>query len=110
MGGRGGDDVMLYCCPAGWSSELCGLLPRAGGRPKANIIRNDQTLVERYFPTHFFSALKRTPLARRPTRQQQSLAAGGKVVFGLWGEAGAPGGTVRRAAVRKRGSGSTSLY
>ena len=28
----------------------------------------------------------------------------------LWGEAGAPGGTVRRAAVRKRGSGSTSLY
>ena len=28
----------------------------------------------------------------------------------LWGEAGAPGGTVRRAAVRKRGSGSISLY
>ena len=28
----------------------------------------------------------------------------------LWGGAGAPGGTVRRAAVRKRGSGSTSLY
>jgi len=28
----------------------------------------------------------------------------------LWGEVGAPGGTVRRAAVRKRGSGSTSLY
>ena len=28
----------------------------------------------------------------------------------LWGEAGAPGGTVRRAAVRKRGSGSMSLY
>ena len=28
----------------------------------------------------------------------------------LWGEAGAPGGTMRRAAVRKRGSGSTSLY
>ena len=28
----------------------------------------------------------------------------------LWGEAGAPGGTVRRAAVRKRGSGSTSLH
>ena len=27
----------------------------------------------------------------------------------LWGEAGAPGGTVRRAAVRKRGSGSASL-
>ena len=30
--------------------------------------------------------------------------------FWLWGEAGAPGGTVRRAAVRKRGPGSTSLY
>ena len=28
----------------------------------------------------------------------------------LWGEVGAPGGTVRRAAVRKRGSGSISLY
>ena len=28
----------------------------------------------------------------------------------LWGGAGAPGGTVRRAAVRKRGSGSMSLY
>ena len=28
----------------------------------------------------------------------------------LWGEAGAPGGTVRRAAVRKRGPGSTSLH
>ena len=28
----------------------------------------------------------------------------------LWGGAGPPGGTVRRAAVRKRGSGSTSLY
>ena len=27
----------------------------------------------------------------------------------LWGEAGAPGGTVRRAAVRKRGPGSASL-
>ena len=27
----------------------------------------------------------------------------------LWGEAEAPGGTVRRAAVRKRGSGSVSL-
>ena len=26
----------------------------------------------------------------------------------LWGEAGAPGGTVRRAAVRKRGSGDQS--
>ena len=28
----------------------------------------------------------------------------------LWGEAGFPGGTMRRAAVRKRGSGSMSLY
>ena len=28
----------------------------------------------------------------------------------MWGGAGAPGGTVRRAAVRKRGSGSTSLH
>ena len=28
----------------------------------------------------------------------------------LWGEAGAPGGTVCRAAVRKRGPGSTSLH
>ena len=27
----------------------------------------------------------------------------------LWGGAGAPGGTVRRAAVRKRGPGSVSL-
>ena len=27
----------------------------------------------------------------------------------LWGGAGAPGGTVRRAAVRKRGPGSASL-
>jgi len=28
----------------------------------------------------------------------------------LWAGAGPPGGTVRRAAVRKRGSGSMSLY
>ena len=28
----------------------------------------------------------------------------------LWAGAGAPGGTVRRAAVRKRGPGSMSLY
>ena len=28
----------------------------------------------------------------------------------LWGGAGAPGGIVRRAAVRKRGPGSTSLH
>ena len=32
------------------------------------------------------------------------------IMCSLWGEAGAPGGTVRRAAVRKRGSGSISLY
>ena len=30
--------------------------------------------------------------------------------WGLWAGAGAPGGTVRRAAVRKRGPGSMSLY
>ena len=28
----------------------------------------------------------------------------------LWAGAGPPGGTVRRAAVRKRGPGSTSLH
>ena len=47
--------------------------------------------------------------ARSPMASSTGVVCVWKPVI-LWGGAGAPGGTVRRAAVRKRGSGSISLY
>ena len=46
----------------------------------------------------------------RVLRREVPAREAGCALVPLWAGAGPPGGTVRRAAVRKRGSGSTSLY
>ena len=61
-------------------------------------------------------ALAQSTRALRPVDAAAAVSHVGAVrhpllgsTFPLWAGAGPPGGTVRRAAVRKRGSGSVSL-
>ena len=56
-------------------------------------------------PVQLYSGLR--ALRKVALRNHAELAAS---IGSLWAGAGPPGGTVRRAAVRKRGSGSMSLY
>ena len=89
---------------AGW--QCCmpprgsfGVLTHAQGAAERVRSRDNPPPQPRPVEAHLGAAM-RSPLG----------APGGRLNLGLWGEAGAPGGTVRRAAVRKRGSGSMSLY